>query len=163
MKWDEIAALHDRAAAEVMSAAERVPADRWLTPRAEGKWTPAEVVEHLNLVYDVVLRELDGGAGMQIRTKWWQRILLRFTVVPKILRGDGFPAGARAPKETRPALSTTDQREAIARFRERAARFASAASSSRNKRITHAYFGTARVPESVLLIARHMQHHGKQL
>lgn len=163
MTWEEIAALHDKAVKELAAAAERVPADRWLTPRAEGKWSPAEVVEHLNLVYDVVLRELSGGAGMQLRTKWWMRVLLRLTIVPKILRGGGFPAGARAPKETRPALSTTDQHELIARFRERAARFAAAAAADSTKSITHAYFGAAKVPESVLLAARHIEHHAKQL
>jgi DinB family protein len=161
--WEEIAALHDSAANDLAAAAVRVPADRWLAARAEGKWSPAEVVEHLNLVYDVLLRELDGGAGMQLRTKWWQRVMLRFTILPKILRGDGFPVGARAPKETRPVLSTTDQRELIARFRERASRFAAVTAAGRSKRITHAYFGAAKVPESVLLVARHIEHHTKQL
>lgn len=165
MKWEQIAALHDHAAKELIAAAEGVSADRWLVPRAEGKWSPAEVVEHLNLVYDVVLRELGGEPGMQLRTRWWQRLVLRFTIVPRILRGGWFPAGARAPKETRPALSTTDQRELISRFRDRAARFATAAANARGttQRITHAYFGAARVPESVLLCARHIEHHTKQV
>jgi hypothetical protein len=165
LKWEEIAALHDRVANDLVGAAEAVRADRWLVARAEGKWSPAEVVEHLNTVYDVVLRELGGQPGMQIRTTWWQRLLLRFTVVPRILGGHGFPAGARAPKETRPVLSTTDQRELIARFRERADRFAAAAAKTRgtSQRITHAYFGAARVPESMLLCTRHIEHHIKQL
>ena len=165
MRWEEIAALHDSASKNLAAAAEAVSSDRWLTPRAEGKWSPAEVVEHLNTVYDVVLRELAGEPGMQIRTTWWQRILLRFTIVPKILRGGGFPAGARAPKETRPVLSITDQRELIARFRDRAARFAAASSNARGtgKRITHAYFGAAQIPESTLLCARHIEHHTKQI
>ena len=163
MKWEEIAALHDGAANAFAAAAERVPADRWLAPRAEAKWSPAEVVEHLNLVYDVALRELAGGTGMALRTKFWQRVVLRFTILRKILRGDGFPAGAPAPRETRPALSTTDQGELIARFRERAARFAAVAAADRDQRITHAYFGASKVPKSVLLVARHIEHHTTQV
>jgi len=165
VRWDEIAALHDAAAKNLATAAEAVSSDRWLTPRAEGKWSPAEVVEHLNTVYDVVLRELDGGAGMKIRTPWYARIVLRLTIVPKILRGRGFPAGAPAPKETRPVLSITDQRELISRFRDRAARFAAAATNARGteKRITHAYFGAAPIPQSMLLCARHIEHHMQQL
>jgi len=91
VKWDEIRALHGQAADALAVKAAGVPADRWLKPRAEGKWSPAEVVEHLNTVYDVVLKEIAGAPGMQIRTALWQRVLLRFTMVPKILRGDGFP------------------------------------------------------------------------
>ena len=163
MKWDEVIALHDRAAAEFAADAERVDAGRWLTPRAEGKWSPAEVVEHLNRTYDVLLRELAGHGGMAIRTKWWQRILLRFTIVPKILRGDGFPSGARAPRETRPELTTTDQRALVDAFRDRARRFAGETVRARGGKLTHAYFGRAPIERSVLLCARHIEHHAKQL
>ncbi|MGZ7078651.1 MAG: DinB family protein [Thermoanaerobaculia bacterium] len=166
MKWEAVQQLHATAVRDVASAAERVPPDRWLVPRAEGKWSPAEVLEHLNLAYDVLLRELSGGGGMQIRTKLWQRVLLRFTMVPKILRGGGFPKGARAPKETRPTLTTTDQRMAIAAFRDRASRIAAAASDAQSRggvKLTHAYFGRASVCDSMLLCARHLQHHQQQI
>jgi hypothetical protein len=166
MNWDAVQQIHTTAAQDVVAAAERVPADRWLQPRAEGKWSPAEVLEHLSLAYDVLLRELAGGEGMAIRTKLWQRILLRFTIVPGILRGGAFPKGARAPRETRPALTTTDQRAAIAAFRDRAARLAAAASDAQSRRgvkLTHAYFGRASVCDSLLLCARHLQHHQQQL
>jgi hypothetical protein len=151
----------------VAAAAERVSAERWLQPRAEGKWSPAEIVEHLNLAYEVLLRELNGGPGMQIRTKLWQRLLIRLTIMPKLLRGGPFPNGARAPRETRPVLSTTDKASAIATLRERGEKLASVASDVRQTkprtRLTHAYFGKGSVENGVLLCARHMQHHHKQL
>ena len=163
MKWPEAKELHTRAAAELIAAAERVPAERWLVPRADGKWSPAEVVEHLTLAYEVILRELEGGGGMQIRTKWWQRILLRFTMVPKILRGEGFPSGARAPRETRPSPPTLDQHAAIARFRDLGALVEEKAATSDRKKLTHAYFGSASICDSMLLCARHIDHHRAQL
>ena len=167
MKWDEIQRIHATAAADLLAAAEGVSRDAWLAPRAEGKWSPAEVVEHLNLAYDAMLKDLAGGGGMKIRTKWWQRMLLRFTLVPKLLRGGPFPANARAPRETRPAIANPDQSAAIAGFRERSERFAGEASraiaSRRRVRLTHAYFGRASLAEGVLLCARHIQHHHKQL
>ena len=165
MKWEEISAIHTRAVDDLVATATSVESARWLTPRAEGKWSPAEVVEHLNLAYDVMLREMSGQGGMEIRTKWWQRVLLRFTIVPKILRGDGFPTGARAPKETRPSLTTTDQRMAIEAFRDRAKRFTVAIEDARQRgqRLTHAYFGKASTKPTLLLVARHIEHHAKQL
>lgn len=167
MKWPEIQQIHSQAFAQVIVSAGRVPASRWLAPRAEGKWSPAEIVEHLTLGYDAMLRDLAGGGGMQIRTKLWQRILLRFTLVPKLLRGGAFPKGARAPREARPTTANPDQRAAIATLRERASQFeaqaVAAITSGRRVRLTHAYFGRSAVPEAVLLCARHLQHHEKQL
>jgi len=103
---------------------------------------------------------------MQIRTKLWQRVLLKVTMVPRILAGRGFPVGARAPRETRPALTSTDQGAAIA-FRDRAGRFEVAAAEAQSgrprTRLTHAYFGRMSLRDSVLICARHIQHHQKQL
>ena len=167
MRWEEIRQLHAAVAAELTEAAAAIPADRWLEPRQPGKWSPAEIVEHLTLAYDTLLREMEGGSGMQIRTKLWQRVLLRFTLVPKLLRGGAFPANARAPRETRPAVSNPDQQAAISGFRDRAAKLEAAAvaamESRRRVRLTHAYFGSAALPEAMLLCARHVQHHQKQL
>lgn len=167
MHWPEIRQIHLDAAADLAASAERIPSERWMLPRAEGKWSPAETVEHLVLAYDTLLRELAGGPGMALRTKLWQRVLLRFTMVPKLLRGGGFPAGARSPRETRPQSANPDQGAAITGFRDRASQFdaevAAAMSSGRRVLLTHAYFGKAGLAEAMLLCARHVQHHQKQL
>ena len=167
LNWPDIQQLHSQAAAEVVSTAGRVPAEKWLVPRAEGKWSPAEIVEHLSLAYDVILRELAGGGGMAIRTKLWQRIMLRLTIMPKLLRGEAFPSGTRSPREIRPATASPDQAAAIASLGDRAARFVIAVSEAQRKnprtRLTHAYFGRSTIDNAVLLCARHIQHHHKQL
>jgi uncharacterized damage-inducible protein DinB len=167
MNWETAHKLHVDAAADFADAAARVPADAWLKPREEGKWSPAEIVEHISLAYEVLLREIAGGPGMAIRTKAWQRVLLKLTMVPGLLRGKPFPKGARAPRETRPTLTTTDQTAAIASFRDRARRFDAAAveaqKSGRRVRLTHAYFGVASLRNAMILCARHIQHHRKQL
>jgi hypothetical protein len=165
MSWPVVQHLHSQAAADFASAAERIPSEKWLVPRAEGKWCPAQLLEHLNLVYDVLLRELAGGAGMQIRRPLWMRIVLRLTVMPRILRGAGFPPGAPAPRETRPAMPAADQAALIAAFKSRAARLDSAAAQTQGSgaKLTHAYFGRASVEKAVLLCARHIEHHHKQL
>lgn len=167
MKFADAASLHQRVMQDMVSAAESVPADRWTTPRAEGKWSPAEVLEHVSLAYHVMSNELAGGPPMRIKTKAWQRLLLRFTMVPKIMRGDGFPSGARSPKEIKPATANANQREAIDAFKKRAADFdvavARAQDSGRRVRLTHAYFGAMTLVDSVTLLARHLEHHVKQM
>lgn len=150
------------ASTTLIATAERIPDGAWSNPIAGGKWSPAEIVEHLNLTFDILQRELVGGAGMVVQTKLWQRVLLRLMIVPHLLRGGAFPRGARAPREIRPRVTST-QSEALAAFREKAARLASAAEQSQDKRLTHAYFGAAPAAKGVLLCARHIAHHQKQL
>ena len=56
--------IHDRAARALIAAAEAVGESRWSEPVAPGKWSAAQILEHLLATYDVVLRELSGGSGM---------------------------------------------------------------------------------------------------
>ncbi|HEV2130520.1 MAG TPA: DinB family protein [Longimicrobiaceae bacterium] len=165
--WQAAMQLHTAAAAELARTAASVPSDQWRTPRAPGKWTPAEILAHLILAYEVLLRELRGGGGMALRTRWWQRVLLHFTVRRRILSGGGFPAGARAPRELGPPDVTLDQNDALERFRELAAEFEAAMETARmerpRSRLTHAYFGARPLEEALGFCARHIQHHHQQL
>ncbi|HEY3056149.1 MAG TPA: DinB family protein [Thermoanaerobaculia bacterium] len=167
MKEPDVRQMHSTASAEFATAAANVRAQDWLVPRSDEKWSPAQIVEHVTLAYDVLLRELAGGAGMQVRTKLWQRMWLRMTVMRKLLRDGVFPEGAPAPREVRPGTPPIDQAAAIERFRERAARFESASeeamSSGRRIRLTHAYFGPMAIDDVLLLCASHVRHHRKQL
>ena len=167
MKCEDALRVHSDAAARLVETAKRIRTDAWLAPYAEGKWSPAEVVEHLNATYDVLTRELEGGAGMKILTTFWQRLLLRLTIYQKILRKGAFPKGARAPREIRPANPNPDQTAAISTFQERSARFHSVAvekhQTAPRTMMSHAYFGRGSIAEGVLLAARHIQHHEQQL
>jgi hypothetical protein len=168
-RWQDALRLHEQAAADYGRAAASLPAEAWSTPIGEGKWTPAQITDHLSRAYEVVLRELRGGTGMAVRTRAWQRLLLRFTIVPRLLRGGWFPPGARAPRETRPLETAVDaEPEALlAEFRRLAAEFQAAAEAAhardRRQRITHAYFGASSLEDGVLLCARHIEHHHRQL
>jgi hypothetical protein len=167
--WLEALRLHEDAAAGFAHAAEAIPPELWTSPVAEGKWTPAQITDHLNRAYQTLLHELGGGAGMALRTRGWQRLILRFTLVPRLLAGAPFPRGARSPRELRPAEAAglDEQPLLIARFRELAERFQTevqeAHATRPRQRLTHAYFGAAPLERSVVFCARHILHHHKQL
>jgi len=100
---------------------------------------------------------------MAIRTKLWQRWLLRFTVLPGMLAGRGFPKGAVAPRETRPQ-GVLSKAESLALFRARATELDVASRAAKHgQSMTHAYFGAARLPHGVMLCARHIEHHASRL
>jgi hypothetical protein len=164
--WNEVLALHDSAITEFTETASKIPAESWANAPNE-TWAPAHVTEHLALVYEVLLKELAGGAGMKVRTNYLTQRLLRWFIVPKMLRGGPFPR-ARAPHETRPVLSfATDQTTAIETLRQLAGRFRETIQelhvTNPGMRLSHAYFGTSNLDDSLLLCARHIQHHAKRL
>lgn len=167
MKFEEAERLHAKAVEELLAAAARIPEARWKTPTAEGKWSPAETLEHLGLTYDVLLHELETGTGMRVVTSRWQRLLLGLTMVPRILRRGAFPRGARAPREVRPQMPAAGQSEAIAAYRAKADRFRSTMLAVRatrpRTRLTHAYFGPSSLTHGFLFNARHIDHHRRQL
>ena len=156
--------IHRKAVERLVAAVNAVPIDRWGAPYREGNWSPGEISAHLVAVWDVVLAELGGSPGMAIRTRWWQRVVLRLTIVPRILAGGAFPK-ARAPRETRPAQPISDSYQAERAIRERAADFErqSEAAAATGRQITHAYFGKAPVSDGALLVARHIEHHAAQI
>jgi len=156
--------IHSKAVERLVAAVNAVPSDRWGFPYREGNWSPAEISAHLIAVWDVVLAELGGSPGMAIRTRWWQRAILRLTIVPRILAGGAFPK-ARAPRETRPAQPISSPSIAETAIRERAADFErqSRAAAATGRQITHAYFGKAPVSDGALLVARHIEHHAAQI
>ena len=165
-KWQEVIQLHGEAAKDYANAARSISPERWAAS-AEDCWGGAHVTEHLSRVYEILLLELNGQDGMQVRTKFWTRQMLRWILVPRLLMGAPFPK-ARAPRETRPVeLRTTEQNHAVDAFEQLAGRFASEIEQcyeqNPEKKLTHAYFGSSDLEHALLLCARHIQHHTKKL
>jgi hypothetical protein len=104
---------------------------------------------------------------MRILLPGWKRLFLRLTLMPRLLRGGGFPGRVPAPREIRPTDAPADPASGAALFRQRAREFESAVQNARSRqppaRITHAYFGTVSLATAVLFCARHVEHHRTQL
>lgn len=166
-RWSRALAVHRSSSAAFATAAEEVEPDAWHRPRTEGKWSPAQITAHLTQTYDVLLRELDGGPGMRVRTRFLQRVFLRLTLMPRLLLGARFPERVPAPPEIRPGDAPADQQDGIALFRRRASELEAAAQRARGRRpraqLTHAYFGPSSVANGVLFCARHIEHHRAQI
>jgi uncharacterized damage-inducible protein DinB len=164
--WNSLAADHRAALDQFVATARQLPPRSWTQPLGFGKWSPAEISSHLIASYRIMRNELAGGPGMALRLRPLRRWLLRHTMLPRILRGEPFPAGARAPRETRPtaeraalpvALETLIQ-ESNALVEELTIR-----ASEGRVRLTHAYFGSMSARQSLQLLAVHTRHHARQL
>jgi hypothetical protein len=164
--WDRAVRAHAIALERFLDCAAAVPPSKWSEPLAPGKWTPAEVVEHLVLAYETVGRELSGGAGMRVVLPGWKRLIARLFYLPRIIAGRGFPKGAKAPRETRPVSVRGTQAEVVSAMRSIASgveRQMLDAHGRAGRRLTHAYFGRMTFEQGMLMQVRHLDHHRAQL
>jgi len=164
--WAVEVDAHAQAVAQFVNAARTIPTRQWQQPVAVGKWSPAEITAHVTEVYGVVRREVAGGVGMQVRGSPFRRWLLRYTVLPLLLRGGSFPPGARAPVETRPVTVLADQAAAVAALEQGASQFMVELANRQMAGpvwLTHAYFGRAPALYGLRLITVHTRHHARQL
>jgi hypothetical protein len=143
-----------------------VPAEHWKAARAPGKWSPAEITEHLSLTYEHLLGELRGGPPMRVKGSWLFRFLARYRFLPKLLRDGTVPPGVRAPREVRPRIPTEDRLEALERFQALAVEFEEEITSRRASgagALTHPYFGRLGPDRGIRFVEVHIRHHIRQL
>ena len=155
---------HRRAVNDVLTVLESVPERHWGASLAKGKWTVAQLAEHLALSYEIALDGLTGGAGMKQVLPWWKTRFLRLTILRRILRGRGFPEGAPAPRELRPGKDPMDRDRGIERLRAKAAEAQGVLESAPDSaRVPHAYFGLLTSEQILSVQTAHLDHHRAQL
>lgn len=165
-RWSAARAEH-RAALEAYAAAVRaLDEGGWTRPIAEGKWTPAEITEHLALTYRAFLQELSGGEAMRMKVRGIKLRLLRWLLLPHMLFHRTFPKGAVAPREVRPEGGGADHEAALAGLLELGERCEAAIEQARHRPgavVTHPYFGGIPVVRAWRFGAVHLEHHTRQL
>ncbi len=165
-QWQEAIRQHSDAVQTFVDAASRLNTGSWLRPVGEGKWSPAEISEHLKLVYERTLLELRGGTGIEIRSNWLLQRFLRLAILPRILKTGKFPKGAKSPHEMRPTTIIEDQPKALAQFSSLAGEFQSELVKRKGlleTRLTHHVFGYLNALEGLRLVTMHIVHHQRQL
>ena len=158
---DELAA--NRAAVLELAAAAERSAETWTTPRAPGKWSPSQVVEH-------VARGLDEGANIVAGTPSippppaFLRPVARLFFY-RILRKGEFSKGLKSMKALNPTSGPATPAEARVRLEAAFARYDEEcrrqAASGPNVRT--AVFGMVSLEDMVRFNALHTRHHCKQL
>ena len=157
-KWQRAVREHRAALSSFVEFASGIDAAAWELPLADGKWSPAEVTEHLALAYVAALAELAGGPALAPRLSPARQTLLRWLLVPHMLFHRSVPR-ARAPREIRPAAPVADRATALARLLHLGQEFEAACALRPQVRLTHPYFGSVDRATTVRLLALHIEHH----
>lgn len=162
-RWQFLLDDHSASVREFCARAEGVGEARWLVPRAEGKWTPAQETRHLILAYEAFLRDASGVGKMQLRGSALKRKLWRWVGLTVILWRKRIPVAARAPRESRPEWEPAPASELLPLYRQRATEFAEAITrlqkSEPRRTFTHPYFGEIAIEQTLTLVAVHNRHH----
>lgn len=154
---------HDRAVREFVDRARAIDAACWVTPRAEGKWTPAQEVRHIILTYEEFVRQLNGQSPIRLRGGTYTRVLSRAIGLTSILWFGKIPVAVRAPREIRPDPETRASSELLAELEQRTATFnqvfEDAWKCTPRPRIQHPLFGKVSLATGIRFLAVHTRHH----
>jgi uncharacterized damage-inducible protein DinB len=152
------------AVAEFLEALNAVPAADWDRPRAPGKWSPAQVADHVAIVYELG-RKLMEGTAKDPSAPRWLRPLIGLMLRATILRTGRFPKSTTAkaflPADRPPPRDVLSGRiETASRaFEQLATQHARAGRTT----FDHPAFGRFRVSDYVQFQAYHTKHHEGQL
>jgi DinB family protein len=164
--WNSRCADHQREIALFLADAERLDDAAWTRKPAPGKWSPGQIAEHLVLSYAALRRELAGGAGLRLRTRFWRRQLIRWRFLPMILKAGRLPPGAPAVREIRPADEPRSRAVVTGDLREQAACFEQELGRAREAgggHVTHPFLGRFTALEAIRFVAVHAAHHHRQI
>jgi hypothetical protein len=148
---------------QVIEAGERTgPA--WTAPRAPGKWSPSQIVEH-------AARSLEESANMAAgRPSRFPKLpavvhpVVRGLLFKRVLRKAAFPK-AKTNKAMNPASGPATPAEGRARLENAHEKFEEACRqvAARGERMRTTIFGAVPVEEYVRFMELHTRHHGKQM
>ena len=154
---------HRAAIREFVGKAEALSATQWLTPRGDGKWTPAQETRHLVLTYEAFVRDLQDIDRMRLRGTPLQRWIWKLLGLASILWGKRIPVAVRAPSVIRPDEITTPAPDLLDALRDGVARFEGVFTDKWRReparRVSHPFFGLITLDHAVRIAAVHARHH----
>jgi hypothetical protein len=157
-----LAASKDAIEQLIMSGERTGPA--WNAPRAPGKWSPSQIVEH-------VARALEESANMAVgRPSKFPKLpaviqpIVRSLLFKRVLRNAAFPK-AKTNKAMDPSDGPATPAEGRARLENAHQKFDEACReiASRGDRVQTTIFGAVHVQDFVRFTELHTRHHNKQI
>jgi DinB family protein len=149
-----------------VGAARAVPSGKWTTPRAPGKWSPAQVAEHVTFSYEQSLRMLRGTYVGPAAVPRLSQLLARWLFLPWLFRRERFGKGLQAPDFIRPSDSPPPSGTLLTRLETAAQDLETdlaAASRNRGPTVAHPVFGHIPLAHLLHFLAIHTNHHRPQL
>ena len=156
-------AAHRDAISDLIAAAER-SGGAWTAPRAPGKWSPSQVVEHVARSLDESANVVAGAPSKFPNLPFFLRPVARSLLLNRVLKRGAFPK-ARTNKALNPASGPATPADARVRLEGALARFdrECRACAQAGGIVASATFGKVPVAEYARFIELHTRHHCRQM
>jgi hypothetical protein len=155
-------AANRAAVLDLVAAAERSAAT-WTTPRAPGKWSPSQVVEHVAGGFEEAANVVSGAPSLPMPPAFLRPLLRLY--FNRILKKGVFPKGWKAHKALDPATGPATPAQARVRLEGVLARFDQECRrrAASGQHLVSSGFGTVSLEDLVRFSALHTRHHCKQM
>ena len=147
---------------DLVAAAERSAAT-FTTPRAPGKWSPSQVVEHVAGGLEEGANVVSGAPSIAMPPAFLRPLLRLY--FNRILKKGVFPNGFKAHKALDPVTGPATPAQARVRLEGALARFDQECRRrvASGQHVVSTGFGTVSVEDWVRFSALHTRHHSKQV
>jgi DinB family protein len=148
---------------QLIAAGERTGSD-WTAPRAQGKWSPSQVVEHVARSLEESANAAAGRPSKFPKLPAVVHPLVRTFLFKRVLKKAAFPK-AKTNKAMDPASGPATPAAGRARLETAHQQFDQACRqlASRGERMRTTVFGAVAVEDYVRFMELHTRHHGKQI
>ncbi len=155
----------NRAAVLDLAAAAERSAGSWTTPRAPGKWSPSQVVEHVARGLEEGANIVSGAPSIPMRAPFVLLRPLARLFFDRTLKKGAFPQGFKALKALDPAGGPATPAEARVRLEGAFARFDQECRRriASGQHVVSPAFGKVPVEDLVRFNAIHTRHHCQQM
>src|SRR5436309_12433672 len=136
----------------------------WAAPRAPGKWSPSQIVEHVARSLEESAHVAAGRPSKFPRLPGVLHPIVRTMLFKRVLKNEKFPK-AKTNKAMDPAAGPATPTEGRARLETAHRQFEDACRqlSARGERMRTTVFGTVDVEDYVRFMEIHIRHHRKQI
>ena len=150
-----------RAALEQLIAAADRSGAKWTTPRAAGKWSPSQVVEHVARTLEESGKHVKGEPSAFPSLPALVRPLIRGLFFNRVLKKNAF-INSKTFKAINPIAGPNTPADGRARLQQAHEAFDSACRGA-GARFTHTSFGNISTADYARFQALHTLHHTKQI
>ena len=148
----------------ILERARGIPVDRWAAPRAPGKWSPAQVTDHVGVSTRVARDAVAMKPGLGSIPGFLRPIARTFFLTPALK--NGFPKKGKGPPIFAPAHDPMPRPDLIARIDSEVTDFERETREMEKGGKTsfvHGFFGEVSLADYVMFNALHFDHHREQL
>jgi hypothetical protein len=157
-----LAGVH-AAVASLITSADRAEAV-WTVPRAPGKWSPSQVIEHVARIMEESANVASGAPSKFPTVPVFIRPIVRFLIFKRIIRRKAF-LKMKTGEGFDPPLRPSTAAQARVRLEAALARFDQAcrARADSGQTVSSTIFGSVPVPDFVRFQELHVNHHLQQM